>query len=89
MNPEGMEVFFAIGQDFSYGGTRNLTEFLKVFGSKVGQVVSLEVTPEVFDRIEFGSIGGELLDENLAIEGGDVGFDRFAPVSPKTIPDDE
>ena len=40
----------------------SLSQVLGIVGNEVGQVAPLGVVPELFNRIEFWSIGGEPLD---------------------------
>lgn len=49
----------------------------------------LEMSPHVFDGIEFGSIGRQPLDLNASLGGGDEVFDQKAAMYGRAIPKDQ
>src|SRR5579864_5280639 len=58
-----------------------------VFGTEVGQRVAFEVTPDVFDWVEFGCISGQAGQSDVALRPLDVTLHRPAAVDCQTVPD--
>ena len=56
---------------------------------QIGDLVFLEVSPEIFDRIELGSIGWQPLQPEAPVAAGEGLLDRFAAVDRGAIPDDK
>src|SRR5579871_3081117 len=66
--------------------TRLIAQFAEVAGTEVGQFVMLPVTPDVFDRVELRSVGGQLFDREPAVLRGDELFDRAPAMRWKPVP---
>ncbi len=58
----------------------------EVAGTEVGQFVVFPVTPEVFDGIELGRVGRQLLDREAAVLRGDELFDHPPAMSGQPVP---
>ena len=54
------------------GAARSMGKAVKIDGGIVGQRVGLEVSPEIFDRIEFGSVGRQADESDVCEVVGDV-----------------
>src|SRR5579872_95648 len=74
-----------VGQGFTSEGT----QVDDVFGADVGQAVLFEVTPNVFDGIEFGRIGRKLGGVDASFEAVEVLADAAAAMDHSSIPDDQ
>lgn len=64
-------------------------ELPQIAGTQVGQFALLPIGPEVFDRIEFGSIGREAFDPEFAAQFGNVLAHDLGAVDGGPVPDDE
>lgn len=58
-------------------------------GNQVGDLMRLEMSPHIFDGVEFGSIGRQPLDLNASPGGGNLVFDQKAAMNGRTIPEDQ
>jgi hypothetical protein len=63
-----------------------MSQALEIDGGIVGQRVGLEVSPEVFDRIEFRGVGRQVLQ--MCRAGQDAFLDELALVGLEAIPDE-
>lgn len=45
-----------------------------VLDEEIGDLVFLEVSPEVFDRVEFRGVGGQAFEPEAAARGADSGW---------------
>ena len=63
-----------------------MSEGVKIEDGIVGQRIGLQVSPEVFDRIEFGSVRRQVLKMRRA--GKDALVEELAFVSLKAVPDE-
>src|SRR5208337_51973 len=64
-------------------------EVVEVRCAAVGELVMLQMTPDVLDRIELGRIGRELLDLDGSVEGPQVfAYERRA-MGGQAVPDDQ
>jgi len=57
--------------------------------TEVGKLVSFPVTPDVFDGIEFGSVGRQVLEREAPVLSRDKVPDHSATVLTQAIPDDQ
>ena len=64
-------------------------EAAKGVGTEVGQLVVFPIAPQIFDRIELGSVGREILEVNLAVLRADEVLDESTPVLAQAVPDDQ
>lgn len=65
------------------------TQFPAVSDEEVGDLVLFEVSPQIFDRIEFWRIGRQPLDPEASVALRQQRLDRFAAVNGSAIPDDQ
>jgi hypothetical protein len=65
------------------------TQFPALGDEQVGDLVSLEVGPQIFDRVEFGSISRQFFQPESAATLREYRFDRLTAVDGRTIPDDQ
>ena len=86
--PEG-EDQFGSAADTLEGFGSGMGEVPKLLGTEVGQGVLLEVSPEVFDRVEFGGVGGKELDAQALAPGGDEVCGQSAAVDGCAVPEDQ
>jgi len=70
-------------------GRRFQAEFPGLGRNQVGNLVSFEMTPHIFDWIEFGRIGRQSLAQQAPSRRGDVVFDQQAPMNRRAIPEDQ
>lgn len=56
---------------------------------QIGDLMRLEMPPHIFDGIEFGRIGGQPLDLNAPIGGGNEVFDQKAAMNGSAIPENQ
>jgi hypothetical protein len=63
-----------------------LANGLEVLGRKMGHVFAGQVTPEVFDGVEFGRIGRKVFGRQPRCLASKVGLDPSAAMRRKTIP---
>ena len=68
------------------GGRGCQAQFPSLGGDQVGDFVRLEMPPHVFDGIEFGRIGGQPLDLEAPLGGGNEVFDQKAAMDGRAIP---
>src|SRR5262245_25284040 len=59
----------------------------KIFRAEVGQRMAFEMTPDVFDRIEFRSISRKICQDDLALSVFDVASNRATAMHRQTVPD--
>src|SRR5260370_26172538 len=67
------------------GAARLAGEAGEIEGRSVGEQIGFEVGPQVFDRVEFGGIGREVL--KMRRDGRDAFIDQLTQMSSETIPD--
>jgi len=68
------------------GGTASApSQAVQIEGRIVGEPIGFHVGPQVFDRIEFGSIGREVL--KMCRAGGRAFIDQLTQMSSEAIPD--
>jgi hypothetical protein len=66
-----------------------VTQLGIIFGAEIGHFVVLPVAPEIFDRIEFGSVGRQIFQVDSASSRAEkIGHDA-APMGPKPVPHDQ
>src|SRR5712664_3592663 len=68
---------------------REGTDLIDGVQAQVSQFALLHVSPNVFDRIHFGRIGGQALDHDGPVKRLDVMVDNTTAVSRQAIPDHE
>ncbi len=66
--------------------TCSMGQSVKIKGGIVGQGIGLEVSPEVFDRVEFGSVRRQVLEMRRA--GQDALVEELALVGLEAVPDE-
>jgi len=71
------------------GGRGLQAQFPSLGGDQVGDLMRLEMPPHVFDRIEFGRIGGQPLDLEAPLGGGNEVFDQKAAMDRRAIPENQ
>lgn len=71
------------------GGGGVKAQLPAVLDEEIGDLVFLEVSPEVFDRIEFRGVGGQAFEPEASAAAGEGLLDRFAAVDRGAIPDDQ
>lgn len=64
-----------------------VAELAEVSRAKVGKLVSLPVAPDVFDGIQFGSVGRQVLEFQTPVLSRDKVPDQSAAVLPQAVPD--
>jgi len=64
-------------------------EVEQILRTKVGQGMAFEVSPDVFDRIEFGSVGRQMGQHQIALRPFHVPAHRPAAMHRQTVPDDQ
>jgi len=64
-----------------------VAELAEVSRAEVGKLVSFPVAPDVFDGIQFGSVGRQVLECQTPVLGRDKVPDHSAAVLPEAIPD--
>ncbi len=74
-----------VGERFSSEGT----QLGDVFGAEVGQAVLFEVTPNVFDRIEFGRVGRQGGGVDTSLETIEVLAHEPTAMDNGSIPEDQ
>lgn len=70
------------------GASGPFAELPGVLRTGIRQFMLLPVTPDVFDRVEFGGVRRQVLDHDAAFLGGDEILDQGAAMSGQPIPDD-
>src|SRR5277367_1433385 len=68
---------------------RSALQVVEVHGAAVGEFVVLEMTPDVFGRIQFGRVGRQLLDLNGAVQGLQVLAHEHRAMRSQSVPDDQ
>src|SRR5271163_975634 len=68
---------------------RSALQVVEVHGAAVGEFVVLQMTPDVFGGIQFGRVGGQLLDLNGTIQGLQVLAHKRRAMRSQSIPDDQ
>ena len=63
-----------------------LAERCKVIGAVVGQVSGRKMRPEIFNRVEFRSVGGKTLNMQPVFVPEEKCFGFFAPMGRQTVP---
>ena len=71
------------------GGRGLQAQFPSLGGDQVGDFVRLEMPPHVFDGIEFERIGGQPLDLEAPLGGGNEVFDQKAAMDGRAIPENQ
>jgi hypothetical protein len=66
-----------------------VTEVPDILGAKVGEFVLFPIAPEVFNRIEFGGIGGEISHGEMVAVDFQVAQDPPAATDLGAVPDNE
>ena len=64
-------------------------EFPGLGGNQIGDFMRLEMPPHIFNRIEFGRIGGQPFELNPSLGIGDEVFDQKAAMNGCAIPKDQ
>src|SRR5262245_4782618 len=64
-------------------------ELAKVVGAQVGQCVLLPIAPQIFDRVEFGRVGRQVLEVNAAMLGAHEVLDESTAMLAQTVPDNQ
>lgn len=64
-------------------------QFPRLGRDEVGYFMGFEVAPHIFDRVEFGRIGGQPLNLDATLGGGDEVLDEQASVNRCAIPDNQ
>jgi hypothetical protein len=64
-------------------------QFPSVGDEQVGDLMFLEVGPQIFDRVEFRGVSGKLFQPEPSTTFPQHRLDRLAPVDGGTVPDDE
>lgn len=59
----------------------------QVARAEIGQFALLPVSPEVFDRVEFGGVSRKTFHPEFPLKGGEVIADEMASVNGGTVPD--
>src|SRR6266571_6327631 len=95
MTSEEFSLFPARGDDggaplrrFQFAAS-GVLEFAQGLGAEVRERMALEPSPEVLHWIEFGSVGGQELDQDLPVGGVHVVAHQTAAVRFAAIPQDE
>ena len=88
MFPEGGDEKFAALRSLELGASEG-AELGEVPWTEVGHLMLLPMRPEVFDGIEFGCIGRQKLQLDIAALGVDVIADQAAAMGLQAIPNDE
>jgi len=71
------------------GGGGLQSEFPRLGGDQVGDLVAFEVAPHVFHRIKFWGVSGQSFDVDAALGGQDIIAHQDAAVDGRPIPDDQ
>ena len=58
-------------------------------GAEIGQRVALEPSPEIFNRVEFGRIRGQALEDDLTVGRIHIVAHQTAAVRPGAVPNDQ
>ncbi len=66
-----------------------VAELVEVSRAGIGKLVSLPVAPDVFDGIQFWSVGRQVLERQTPVLSRDKVPDHSAAVLPQAIPDDQ
>ena len=66
--------------------TGGVAELPDIFGAEVGEFVLLPVSPEILDRIEFGSVGGQAFDVQPRVLSLDKSGDDAAAMDRRAVP---
>jgi hypothetical protein len=71
-----------------FGTNELLVQVIQVGAADIAQLDALEILPDALSRIEIGSIARQLLQvEPFGRSSFQKGFDLFAPMNGRTIPD--
>ena len=70
-------------------GARTQMQLIEGVGAEVGQRVTLEPGPQIFDRVELGRVGGQTLDNDFPIGRIHVVANQEAAVRLGPIPNDQ
>src|ERR1022692_4064934 len=68
---------------------RSALQVVEVRGAAVGELVVLEMTPDVFGRIQFRGVGGQLLDLHGAVQRLQVLAHERRAMGSQSVPDDQ
>src|ERR1700690_160136 len=68
---------------------RSALQVAEVRGAAVGEFVVLEMAPDVFGRIQFGRVGGQLFDLNGTVQGLQVVAHERRAMGSQSVPDDQ
>lgn len=71
------------------GGRGFHAQFPRLGHDEIGDFMGFEMTPHIFDRIEFGRIGWQALNLDSSLGRSDEVLDEQAAVNRRAIPDDE
>lgn len=66
-----------------------MREVGQAIGAEVRQRMTLEPRPQVFDRVQFGSIGRQEADLDMAVGGVDIVAHQSTVVTPGTVPQNQ
>src|SRR5438270_13892844 len=69
------------------GAPCSLAELPIICRTNIRKFVLLPVAPDVFHRIQFGGVGGKILDMDTAAELGDIVAYETAAVGRQAVPD--
>src|SRR5438477_1862378 len=84
--PEGSDESVAAAHA-TQGAPCSLAELPIICRTNIRKFVLLPVAPDVFHRIQFGSVGGKILDLDSAVELVDIVAHETAAVGRQTVPD--
>ena|SRR5450631_1080802 len=68
---------------------RSALQVVEVRGAAVGELVVLEITPDVFGRIQFRGVGGQLLDLHSAVQRLQALANERRAMGSQSVPDDQ
>lgn len=66
-----------------------VTEAPEVFSADIGHLVLFQMSPDVLHWIEFGSVSGEPLSQDMSVQTSDVVAHKLAAMRWQTIPNDQ
>lgn len=64
-------------------------QVMEVRGATIGEFMVLEMTPDVFGRVQFGRVGRQLLDLNGSVQGLQVLAHESRAMRGQSVPDDQ
>src|ERR1035438_6627332 len=67
---------------------RAALQVVEVGGAAVGEFVMLQMSPDVFGRVQFRCVGGQLLDLNRAVQGLQVLAYQRRAMRGQSVPDE-